>query len=131
MAVIANISLTDATPAAVVFTPRKADPENSVLVKRGYVAANDSALADTLISLGVSPSSAKRPTSRIKFSLTFPNPEYLVTDEAPMSTARAFFEVVVPDDFSVSARQHLYALIDSFVQNANVQSAIEDDEGMY
>jgi len=131
MAQIADITLVDALAANVVYSPRKASPENSVLASRGYNVNVDTAATDMLLSVGVSPASAKRPTSRIKASMAIPNPEYLVTDTAPLSTARVFLDVIVPDDFSQAARDMVNALLADFFSDAAVADAIKSDEGLY
>jgi len=131
MPAIGDITINDATPTAVVFTPRKADPENSIWVKRGYNSSNTFAAADSLLSLGVSPASSSRPTTRVKAEVAFPNPSYATTDENPISTARAYLTVVIPDDFSQANRDHFEALLQNFVADGVMTSAIADGEGSY
>jgi hypothetical protein len=131
MADIANVTLTDATPASVVFKPRRKGPENSLHVKTGYVTGNTFAAADCNLTLGVSPASAKRPTTHVNISLSFPDPDYSVTDENDINVARLKISAIVPDMFTVESKEHFYALVASLVGDALVQSAIENGEGAY
>jgi len=132
MPAIGNITIDDATPAsAIVFKPRKADPEKSIWVKNGYNASNTFSAADTILSVGVSPASAKRPTTRVKTELSFPNPSYAVTDTTEMSTARFYTTVIVPDDFSEADRQDFEAFCENFIADAVFTSAVVDSEGSY
>lgn len=131
MPAIGDITLTDNAPVSVVFTPRVANPEGSILAKRGYVAANDFAAADMFLTLGVSPSSPQRPTTRVKTSISLPDPDYLATDTDTMSVARFKGEWIIPDNFTQANRDHLQALVESWVINANLKAAVEDDEGLY
>lgn len=131
MAAIANISINDATPAAVVFTPRRGGPENSLHVKSAYVAANDFASADCNLTLGLSPASVKRPTTHVNIGLSFPNPDYLVTDENDIDVARLKITGTIPDRFTAANRAHFYALVKNLVADAVITSAFEDLEGAY
>jgi len=131
MPAIGNITINDATPTATVFTPRKADPEKSIWVKSGYNASNTFSAADSLLSLGVSPASGKRPTTRVKGEISFPNPSYVVADGLDLSTARLYVTAIVPDDFSEADRGHFEALCENFISDGVFTSAIVDSEGSY
>lgn len=130
MTAIANISLQDATPAAVVFTPRRRGPEKSLHVSSGYGTV-DSVLGDCNLTLGVSPATAKRPTEHVDVTLSFPDPSYDTTSEKLIDVARLKLSFIIPDSFSAANRAHFYALVDSLVGNAVVQTAVEDGEGAY
>lgn len=131
MPAIAAITLADATPTNVVFTPRVADPEKSILAKRGYVPANTSAETDILLFTGVSPSSSARATSRSKVALSFPNPDYVPAVGVLPSVARFVGEWIVPSDFSTASRDDFKALTDAAVIHATTDSLVINDEGQY
>lgn len=130
MPAIGNITINDATPTAVVFTPRKASPEQSIWAKNGY-STNTFAASDAVIKVGVSPPSAKRPTTRASIELSFPDPDYSDTDTDPMSVARFYGTAIVPDNFSATSRGHFEALIQNLMADAVVTAAVEDGEGSY
>jgi hypothetical protein len=131
MADIANVSINDATPTAVVFGPRRRGPENSLHVKSAYVAANDFVSADCNLTLGVSPATVKRPTNHVNVGLSFPDPDYLITNEDPIDVARWQIKAIIPDSFTLANRQHFMALGANLMANAVISDAVEDGEGAY
>lgn len=131
MPAIGNITIDDATPTSVVFTPRKADPENSIWKKVGYNASNTFSSSDSVLQLGVSPASAKRPTNRTKIEIALPNPSYTAGTDESLSVARFYGTAVVPEDFSEADRGHFTALVQNFLADSSVTSAIVDNEGQY
>ena len=132
MAAIADITLNDATPTAVVFKPRRKGPENSLHVKSGYVPANDFVTADCNLTLGVSPATSKRPTTHVNLGLSFPDPDYdPATATKPIDVARLKTVAIIPDSFSAASRAHFNALVKDATSHAVVSTAIEDGEGAY
>lgn len=132
MGAIAPITLNDATPTAVVFSPRRKGPENSLHVKNGYVAANDFVTADCQLTLGISPATSKRPTTHVNATLSFPDPDFdPATATKAIDVARLKVNAIVPDSFVLTSREHFYALCADLLANASLQTAFEDGEGEY
>ena len=96
------------------FSPRGVSPELTTFVSPG---SNES--ASRVLQLSYSPSSSKRPTTRIDISLRFPGTYVDVSGRTVVhGTALAKLYMVVPDSFSSAER---VSFIETFVNALNDQ----------
>jgi hypothetical protein len=126
MAVVANIVINDAVPAArtfgVIFGGLKTEHR-----ERSSVVAD----GDLVIKTEFSPATGTRKTDRIDIAVTQPNVAVIDGINQVRDIARVSIQVVLPTGMSTAERATLHAFTKNLLAHAAIQSLMKDRETMW
>lgn len=129
MASIANLVLADSVPANHTFVPSQASPEKSAWQETA--AADQPYLRPTVVMQLKNGSSGTDPgkvTARLNMPDFIVDGDGIITE---LGTARFIGEFILPPKMTATGRSNLYALAAALINNAVVQSYVEDSEPAY
>lgn len=121
------LTIADGAAANKTFSPIRVAPDLSTFAEK---TAGVSA-GYYLLSMGLSPASAQRPTNRIDISLAMPQIQTIngISTVASTGLFKGYF--VVPDTWSTSLRKDLRAFVANALDVAIVKTIVEDLDPMY
>lgn len=122
------LSVNDATPTAHVFDPMTVTPE--LATYRNYADAAVSASAEQLI-VSLSLATSQRATNKVKVTISDPIEQTVDGVVVVRSTPRFTGEFILPDDMSVSERDHFGALVRNALAHADIKGYYEDLKPVY
>lgn len=116
-----------ATPVAKTFGPERVTPELAVFTERsaGFPAGYSK------VSLAYSPTSSKRPTTRVEFSVDVPKTAVVngVSSVVGVGRFRGYF--VTPDNFSDADAADLHAYAVNALNHAQLKLAVTKNDPPY
>lgn len=132
MATATTISLADSLAAAVDFLPRAITSAGDSHFENKTLNPDVFSLRPR-ISLSVSPASAQRNSTRVKYSVNVPNPDFTaeMALESQPTVFRANGTIYIPADFDLRSREDVYAILSSYMAHAVLESAIVDGEPVW
>jgi len=122
------ISLSNAVPTAIVFSPQKIGTPNAVYSANSF---STTSAGRPILQMGLTPAVAKRPTSHVDYSLSLPF-EHVVDGITKVAfTARSKGQFTLPEEMSDTDRDNFLAMNVDLIAEAIMSAYVKDLEPAY